>query len=125
MEPIWMVIAPSLKESRLLVTRGPGDTLLKAQLAGTPRYPRSLVALLEALALWEGRKVRAVVAVDDTLPSSVMRPFIDIAGGASSPLYSLDVVPVVPVVRRSRRRELRKMGNFRDLHRVLHHEVAR
>lgn len=122
MDPIWMAIAPSSNAWRVLATRGPGDTLMKGRLSPRPRHPRAIPALVEALALWEGRPVRAVLAVDDASPSFATSPCLDIAGSDVSPLYTLELVPTAS---RPRRRELTGMGNFRDLHRLLHTEVAR
>ena len=61
MESIWMGIAPGLATTRVIAMAGPDDTILKANLAGDPRHPRALATLLEAVALWQGRPVRAAL----------------------------------------------------------------
>ena len=116
---IWMVMSPSRNDVRVLVTDGPGDTLLKARLSLPPRHPRAVLCLMEAVALWEGRKVHGVLAVDGS--SRSWSSFgLDALGFEDTPLYSLDFA-----VKGRRRREIAGLGDFRDLHRVLRLEVAR
>lgn len=61
---IWVTIHPRREWTRVLVTDGPEQTLLKARLAPTPWHQRALPTLLEALALWHSRPVHAVLAAD-------------------------------------------------------------
>lgn len=122
MHRIWMAIAPSSRETRLLATAGPQETLLKARLAAQPRHERAIGSLLDALALWQGRKVHAALAVDEHWPSCATSPWPSFVGYDDTPLYTLDLVPVR---RPGRRRGLHGLGDFRDLHRLLHREVAR
>jgi hypothetical protein len=65
---IQVVIAPGLHAARVIATEGPTRTLLTAHLAPATTHPRALPWLLEALALWEGATVRAVLAVDEAEP---------------------------------------------------------
>jgi len=65
MRPLWVAIDSKCDETRVLVSAGPRETVLKARLAPTPQHPRAVVALLEALAMWEGTMARAVVVVDE------------------------------------------------------------
>lgn len=122
MERLWTAIAPSRRETRILTTAGPGDPLLTARLSGRIHHPRALPTLLEALALWEGRKVHAVLAADDTLPLFDTEPWTDFGGHEDNPLYSLDLALVS---RARRRRGLPGLGSFRDLQTLLLREVAR
>jgi hypothetical protein len=64
MESIWMGIAAGAA-TRILAMAGPGETLLKGLLRGTPSHPRALPTLLEAVALWQGVPVRAVLCADE------------------------------------------------------------
>jgi hypothetical protein len=124
MRPVWVGIYPERNHTRILVTAGPGETLLKARLAPTANHPRALAALLEALALWQGQPVRAVLAVDARAGSSdtsLCRRWF--AADDETPLYRLDVVYVQP--RRRRRNGLDGVGDFRDLAALLLREVGR
>lgn len=123
MESIWMGIAPSLETTRVIAMAGPGDTILKAQLAGDPKHPRALATLLEAIALWQGQPVRAALCADArglSCDSNLCREAFSDEGGA---LYSVVWVPAG--ARRQRRPRLDGLGNFRDLERLVISEVAR
>ncbi len=123
MESIWMSIAPSASSTRVLAMEGAHDTILKARLRGSPKHPRAMATLLEAIALWQGRPVRAALSADakDGFDSSLYREaFADVGG----PLYSLDWIPG-PVRARRVRRDIHGMGHFADLREVLLAEVAR
>jgi len=61
MESIWMGIAPGSVTTRVIAMEGPGETIMKAQLARDPKHPRALATLLEAVALWQGLPVRAAL----------------------------------------------------------------
>jgi hypothetical protein len=122
MERIWMAIAPNSRETRVLMTDGPGPTLLKARLSGRIHHPRAVPALLEALALWQGRKVHAVLAVAESCPFYELNPWTDFAGHDETPLYELDLA-LLP--QRRPRKGLHGLGDFRELHRLLATEVAR
>jgi hypothetical protein len=123
MESIWMGIAPGAMATRVLAMDGPGETILKAQLARDPRHPRALATLLEAIALWQGQPVRAALCADArgiSCDSNICREaFLD-DGGA---LYSVVWVPAG--AHRRRRDRLRGLGSFRDLERLVISEVAR
>jgi hypothetical protein len=124
MRTIWVGIYPQRNHTRILATAGPGETLLKARLAATANHPRALATLLEALALWQGQPVRAVLAVDaraDGSDTSLCRSWF--AADDETPLYRLDVVFVRP--RRRRRDGLGGMGDFRDLAALMLREVGR
>lgn len=125
MSSIWVGIDPRPPVARVIATNGFDETLLKARLLPTPRHPRALATLLEALALWQGEKVHAALAVGDDEPWCDMGNyhvgFPDF--GDRTPLYSLEVVSRVR--RRRRRDELTGMGDFRDVRQLCLFEVAR
>ena len=125
MESIWLGLCPSPKSTRILAMRGPAKTILKAHLSLRPESPRAVIALIEALALWEGAKVRAALVVDDSSTSSSTTLYRDTFElfGDHTPLYSLEWVPKQGV-RRSRD-GLKGMGDFIDLERLLARAVAR
>lgn len=103
------------------MTDGPHAPLMKAQLHPLP-HPRALPTLLEALALWQGQKVHAVLAVDADSPMWTSAQ-IDLVG-VDTPLYALDLAFRGDRRRRSRDR-LSGVGDFRDLYRMLARDVAR
>jgi hypothetical protein len=86
-----------------------------------------VVALLEAIALWEGVPVRAALVVDDeSIPSTSTSLYRDTFAlfGEQTPLYGLEWVPRARAVRR-RRDGLTGLGDFADLERLLARTVAR
>lgn len=121
---IWMGIAPGREVTRLIAQRGPSETILKASLRQSPASSQALVRLLEALAMWEGRPVRAALVVDD---DPAIRECDLLRDGfppcEATPLYQIDWIPRA----RPRRRHdsIRGMGDFRDLEQLLLFEVAR
>jgi hypothetical protein len=127
MESIWLGLCPSRHATRILAMRGPTETIMKAHLSLRPSSPRALIALLEAIALWEGLSVRAAVVADDTsTPSTSTSLYRDSFAmiGQQTPLYSLEWIPRSAAVRR-RRDGMSGMGDFGDLERLLMRAVAR
>lgn len=126
MDSIWMGLWPNAQVTRVLAMRGPSETILKARLPLRPSSGRAVTALLEAVALWEGRPVRAVLVADESSTSScsttLYRDTFEIFGDRTA-LYEFEWVPHVPA--RRRRDALGGMGSFVDLERLLAHTVAR
>lgn len=118
---LWTAIASSPHATRILTTDGPHAPLLKARLRPQPHHPRALPTLLEALALWQGQKVHAVLGVDAESPmwTSARLELV----GEDTPLYALDLAFSRPRARV--RDELSGLGDFRDLYRLLARDVAR
>jgi hypothetical protein len=83
-----------------------------------------LPTLLEALALWQGRPVRAVVVADDPDEASLRRLKLDdvLADLGADPLFRLELVPGH---KRRHRDVLDAMGAFHDLRQLTMFEVAR
>lgn len=123
MRPLWIAIDSRSDETRVLATAGSRETVLKARLSPTPQHPRAVVALLEALAMWEGTMARAVVVVDDREGSSATRlklnDFADLFG---EPLYQLRFVHGH---KRHHRDRVDGFGPFHDLRQLVMFEVAR
>lgn len=118
MRSLWVAIDSRCDETRVLATAGPKDTVLKARLSATAHHPRALPTLLEALALWQGIPVHAVVvAGNDPTDSSVTRLKLDyMADFGGAPLYTLEFVGR----RKPRHRDLLdRMGAFHDLRQLL------
>ena len=70
MRSLWVAIDSRCDETRVLATAGPKETVLKARLSATAQHPRAVPTLLEALALWQGMPVRAVIVAGDRDGSS-------------------------------------------------------
>jgi len=123
MESIWMGIAPGRETTRIVAMTGPSETILKARLLKDPAHPRALATLLEAVALWQGRTVRAALCAASgglSCDSNLCREAFSEEGGA---LFSLVWAPAgLP---RRRRERLDGLGKFRDLERLVIEEVAR
>ena len=116
MESIWLCLCPSPRTTRILAMRGPSATIMKAHLSLQPSSPRAAVALLEAIALWEGRPVRAALVVDDSstdTPSTSLYRDTFAVFGDETPLHRLEWVPRSSGARR-RRDGLGGMGEFTD-----------
>lgn len=125
MGDIWMGIEPTRAGTRVIAMAGSSETILKARLAAEPKHPRAMATLLEAVAMWQGRHVRAALAADERLTgydSTFFREILpDDAGG---PLYTLAWAPSGHGAPR-RHRDIRGLGRFADLRQLVLFEVAR
>jgi hypothetical protein len=124
MEEIWMGISPETTETRMIAMRGMETTLLKARLSRRPQHPRALATLLEAIALWEGKKVRAALVADGSACTSDCNLYREAFPDTGGLLYTLDWVPAFHKARKARR-EVSGMGRFDDLRQMLLFEVAK
>ena len=126
MESIWLGLWPNERTTRVLAMRGASETILKATLPLQPSSVRAVTTLFEALALWEGRPVRAVLVADESstrsCPTTLYRDTFAIFGERTA-LYEFEWVSHVPG--RRRRDALSGMGNFSELERLLIYSVAR
>jgi hypothetical protein len=124
MQSITMAIHPAATTARVLAMQGGYTTLLKAHLQPRPAHPRALPYLLEAIALWQGIKVRAALCVDNSLASFDSNHYPDLfSDAADTPLYALDWVSA-PRRGLRHKRDIR-FGDFRDLQRLVLREGAR
>jgi hypothetical protein len=118
-----MGISPERESTRVIAMAGAETTLLKARLLPSPSSRRALSALLEAIALWQGRPVHAALVAGASADSSGTSLFRDSFPDFGSALYTLDIVEAL---RRPRRRDdILGMGRFEDLRQLLLFEVAR
>ena len=124
MRSLWVAIDSRCDGTRVLATAGPKETVLKARLSATAQDPVALPRLLEALALWQGMPVRAVVVAGGTDPggSSVTRLKLDFEADFAGPLFTLELVGAH---KRRHRDQLGGMGSFHDLRQLAMFEVAR
>jgi len=122
MPRLSIAISSSPQSARILATQSCLTTpsrftpLLQAHLRPQPQHPRALPTLLEALALWQGAKVHAVLGVDVVSPRWSSHQLEVVADDTT--LYSFDMALVGPHVEspESSRDEL---GDFADLYRLL------
>jgi hypothetical protein len=124
MHSLWAVIDSRCNETRILAMSGPKETVLKARLSATAQHRLALPSLLEALALWQGMPVRAVIVVDAPDGSALARLKLDhlLAEVDGGPLFKLELVPG----HKCRPRDvLDAMGAFHDLRQLAMFEVAR
>ncbi len=117
---LFMGVSPEAAGTRILVTDR-SEVRLKARLRCPPAHPKALSWLIEAVALWQGERVRAVLCAGGrhrTYAASFRADwFVDFGG----PLYSLEVVE--GTVRDRLRDGLSGLGSFSDL-RQLHIDDA-
>ena len=118
MSETWIAIRPGMRGTRILALRPDGQTLLKARLRTSPAHPRALGTLLEALAMWEGETVRAVLVAGGEVSSCDTSLFREcFADFGRPPLYELAYTCS------DRREPLRRgrdpLGGFADLRQLL------
>lgn len=126
MESIWLGLWPDARTVRVLAMRGATETVFKGRLPLRPSSPRAVTTLLEAIALWEGLPVRAVLVADESsmhsCATTLFRDTFEVFGERTA-LYELSWA--TPAVGRRRRDVMGGMGGFADLERLLVHAVAR
>jgi hypothetical protein len=125
MSDLWAAIDTRRHCPRILVTNSGREPLVKALMSGPPQHRRALPTFLEALALWEGRPVRAalVVGKQGGCDTSLYHEFF--ADPDHTPMYSIDYVSSPEEMKRAYRDQLGGMGRFQDLKQLLIWEVAR
>ena len=124
MSSIWMGVAPGPREMRVLAMAGPSETILKARLLRPAVHPRALPTLLESLALWQGQTVHVALAAEDRGVGADLSAYDGVRLDDGTPLYTVQWVPAPDRARR-RHRDLRGVGDFCDLRRLLTFGVPR
>lgn len=95
MQKLWMGLIHDRAVSRLMVMDGSRRTLLKARFLHRPLHPRAIPTLLEALALWHRRPVRAVLGAEEGSISFEPASWLDDLDICErTPLYEISVVPL-------------------------------
>jgi len=61
---LWMAVTPGPLRTRVVVMNKAGKSVALARLPHGPCHPQALQRLSEALAMWCGRPVRVVLAVE-------------------------------------------------------------
>jgi hypothetical protein len=116
---MWIGFSKDGTEIKMMASVG-ATTVLKARFSSTPARPRAFQWLLEALALWEGEPVRAVVCVDGVDDISDWPLLRDWFPDFGSPLYT--ILWTDRQSSRKRRDEITGLGDFRDLKQHQHFE---
>ena len=93
---------------------------MKAHLSPDPSHPRALPTLLEAIALWQGTKVRAALVAENTEGASDSSLFREAFHDFGDLHYTLDWIPA-----RAVRRDIAGVGDFSDLRKLLVSKVVR
>jgi hypothetical protein len=120
-----MGIMPGPEVTRVLLVDGPTQTLLKARLPHSPRHPRAVQSLCEALALWCGKPVHAAIAAVGPETFCATTPWLDTFELITQP-NPLVQIEFVSHARPPRERDgLDGLGDFRDLRQLVIEEVAR
>lgn len=116
MTELRVVLSPSAETTRVIAistTAGESETVLKARLIAEPHHHRAVPWLLEALALWQGVRVRAVLAAGASGPTCVTRLYPEWFTDFGGPLYELEVAE--PRRRARHRDAVGLVGDFRDI----------
>jgi len=115
MEPCQVVISPSTKWTRVLVSHGP-DELLRAILPPPcqVRHERAAASLLEGLALWLDTTLPVVLSVDARQAGFCLGLTDELGLGQHSLYYRVEVSERGGRLRR-RGRRIRGVGDFAEL----------
>jgi hypothetical protein len=122
-DTITVTIAPEPDRVRILVAT-PTHDILKAVLGPAGRaHPRAAATLLEGIALWHQRRLSVVLSADDGDDGSALG-LCDALGFGRSLHYEVGLA-FAGERRGRRRRDLRGLGDFRDLRQLSLLEVMR
>lgn len=116
-EAIRMGLWPSASGTRLLAMDAESKTILRGRLSSRPSDASAVTTLLQALAIWEGRLVSAVLVADassTSCPTTLYRDTFAIFGDCSE-LYEL--AWVTPP--HARVRDVETTASFAALERLL------
>lgn len=86
-----VTIAPGPQVTQILVVDGQ-QVCLKGRLLCPPSHPRAMQWLLEAIALWQGKPVRAVLCAGKQRRTYAMTFRADWFPDFGGPLYQLEVI---------------------------------
>jgi hypothetical protein len=122
-DTITVTIAPEPDRVRVLATT-PRHDILKAVLGpARSAHPRAAATLLEGIALWHQRPLSVVLSADDSGDGFAMG-LCDALGLGRTLHYEVGVA-ITERRGRRRRRDLRGLGDFRDLRQLALWEASR
>lgn len=111
--PIWMSIEPHGPQTRLMLSLPGQRPVLRARLSSSPCHPRALITLLEALSLWHGCPLHAVIDADAADVRRDPEKWALLLGEAPELAVRVEWLSV-PVSRRGRDRFLGELGDYRS-----------
>jgi len=111
-ETITVTISPEPSGVRILATTAARDVLKASLPPVSSMHPRAAATLLEGLALWHQRPLSVVLSAD-ALDDGCALGLCDALGFGRTLHYEVGVA--LADGRRGRRRDLRGLGDFRDL----------
>lgn len=123
LEPLYLGIVPGPLTTRVLVADG-ATTLLKARLPHSPRHPRAVLTLAEALTLWTSRPCHVAIAAVGPGAFCATPRWLDTLELVTQPVRITvacvrhDAVPAEPDPGTG-------LGSFADVHRLLRRRPAR
>lgn len=116
-ERLWMAVTPGPLRTRVVVMNEAGKSVVLARLPHGPSHPQALNRLSEALALWCGRPVRVVLAVEGPGAFCVTRQwFATFDHLTGRPLVEIEFAAGLPPP---------DEGGFADVRRMLLSRMAR
>ena len=114
MAKIWMAVHPGAEVTRVIAI-DTGETILKARLSAMPKHPRAFQWLLEAVALWQGRRVSAALCADGKATGRETGFYQDWFADFGGPLYGVEWVEHDPRRRCRTHDRVGSVGTYRDL----------
>lgn len=108
--PLWMSIEPVGSEVRMMLAAPAASTVMKARLPNPPAHPRAVISLLEAIALWYGRPLRAVIDADAEDVRRHPERWATLLGDAPDLAVAVEWVAVPRIKKKDR--YLTPMGDF-------------
>ena len=116
--PLWMSIEPRGVETRLMLSLPGMRPVLRARLSSSPSHPRALIALLEAMTLWHGCGLTAVLDADAEDVRRCPDKWAVLLGDVADHAVRVEWVSV-PIERRGRDRFLGALGDFSSAERLV------
>lgn len=116
--PLWMSIEPMTLETRLQLSAPSARSCLRARLPPRPEHPRALITLLEAMTLWYGTPLHAVVDADAEDIRRDPQKWAVLLGDAPELSVRVHYVSVPPSRRTRRDRFLAELGDFGRAERI-------
>jgi hypothetical protein len=119
---LWMSIEPTGTETRLMLSVAGTSTSIKARLPAVPAHPRALMTMLEALSLWYGQPLHAVLDADASDVRRHPERWAELLADAPELCVHVEWA-AVPVVRQHDR-FLETLGDFSTARRLLTHAAT-